>query len=155
MGGSESLNAKLGRWTVLLGVVQIMVGCLVGFVPPPAVGWFRGIVMAHIEYTANGMLMVAFGLLCPRLALGRAALGTWFVTLQIGTWTNGTAGLLGAILGASSELLPTLNEKFPAPHAHHAAVSGLLKVCGLTMIIALALTIAGLLRERTDATADR
>jgi hypothetical protein len=44
----DGLKASLRRWTLLLGVFQIAVGCMVGFIPPSAVAWFRGIVMAHI-----------------------------------------------------------------------------------------------------------
>ena len=56
-------NLRLWRW----GVLQITVGCVVGFIPPSAVAWFRGLVMAHIEFTANGILMVAFGFLIREL----------------------------------------------------------------------------------------
>src|SRR5436190_14591100 len=108
----DSLKANLRRWTLILGVLQITVGCVVGFIPPSAVAWFRGIVMAHIEFTANGVLMVAFGFLIQELHLGRAALIAWFASLQIGTWTNGAAGVAAAFIGASSKLMPTINEKF-------------------------------------------
>ena len=63
---------------------------MVGFIPPSAVQWFRGIVMSHIEYTANGVLMIVFGFLLNELRLQRWALILWFATLQVGTWTNGT-----------------------------------------------------------------
>ena len=102
----DELKTDLRRWTLILGVLQITVGCVVGFIPPPAVAWFRGIVMAHIEFTANGVLMVAFGFLVSELRLGPAALKVWFATLQIGTWTNGGAGVAAAFLGASSKLMP-------------------------------------------------
>ena len=144
---ADALKARVRRWTLLLGVCQVAFGCLVGFIPPTAVPWFRGIVMSHIEYTANGVLMVAFGFLVPELRLGAPALKAWFATLQIGTWTNGTAGLVGAFLGASSPLMPTLNEKFPPPNgAMNPMVTGLLQLCGVTMMVALALTIVGLAR---------
>src|SRR5215467_12893235 len=84
MSDVTSLKASLRRWTLILGVLQITVGCGVGFIPPSAVHWFRGIVMAHIEFTANGVLMVAFGFLTNELALGSGLLRTWFATLQIG-----------------------------------------------------------------------
>jgi uncharacterized membrane protein HdeD (DUF308 family) len=69
----DGLKESLKRWTLVLGVLQITVGCIVGFIPPSAVAWFRGIVMAHIEFTANGVLMVAFGLLVRQLRLGPTA----------------------------------------------------------------------------------
>ena len=142
------LKANIRRWTLILGVLQITVGCAVGFIPPSAVHWFRGIVMAHIEFTANGVLMVAFGFLTNELSLGSGLLATWFATLQIGTWTNGAAGLAGAFIGASSKLMPTLNEKFPPPNGtDNPIVTGLLQVCGATIMVSLLLTLYGLFRS--------
>ena len=100
----DNLKESIRRWTLVLGVFQILVGCIVGFIPPSAVAWFRGIVMAHLEFTANGVLMVAFGFLVRELALGPVGLRLWFALLQIGTWTNGGAGVVAAFVGASSPL---------------------------------------------------
>ena len=80
---ADRLKGILRRWTLILGVLQITVGCVVGFIPPSAVAWFRGIVMAHIEFTANGVLMVVFGFLGRELRLTPTALKVWFATLQI------------------------------------------------------------------------
>jgi hypothetical protein len=141
----DSLQEQIRRWILLIGVAQILFGCLVGFIPPTAVGWFRGIVMAHIEFTANGVLMIVVGLLAREMRLGAMALKIWFATLVVGTWTNGLAGLFGAFAGQSSPLMPTLNEKFPAPGGlDNPIVTGLLVVCGLTIVAALVLTLAGL-----------
>jgi hypothetical protein len=149
----DSLKENLRRWTLILGVLQITVGCMIGFIPPSAVAWFRGIVMAHIELTANGVLMIAFGFLVRELRLGPAALKVWFAALQIGTWTNGAAGVAAGFLGASSKLMPTLNEKFPPPHGTESAlVSATLQVCGVTIMAALLLTLFGLLRAKAPAT---
>ena len=68
------LKAEIRRWTLFLGVLQVTVGCIVGFIPPTAVQWFRGIVMAHIEFTANGVLMVVLGFLLSEVELGDLAL---------------------------------------------------------------------------------
>jgi hypothetical protein len=144
----DQLKDNLRRWTLVLGVLQITVGCIIGFIPPSAVSWFRGIVMAHIEFTANGVLMVVLGLLVFEMRLSPLALKAWFATLQLGTWTNGAAGVAAAFLGASSPLMPTLNEKFPPPQGtNHPLVSGLLQLCGVTIMIALLLTLYGLLRS--------
>ncbi|NUM54342.1 MAG: hypothetical protein HUU46_11910 [Candidatus Hydrogenedentes bacterium] len=142
----EALKETLRRWTLFLGVLQITVGCVVGFIPPSVVPWFRGIVMAHIEFAMNGILLIAFSFLARELALGPKTLWAWFGTLQIGTWTNGGAGLAGAFIGASSRLMPTLNEKFPPPRGtEDAIVTNLLMLCGITIMIALLLTLYGLL----------
>jgi len=45
--------------------------------------------------------------------------------------------------------MPTLNEKFPPPNGvDNALVSGLLQVCGVTIMVALLLTLYGLLRAK-------
>jgi hypothetical protein len=145
MNSVDALKEQLRRLTLVIGVAQVLFGCLVGFIPPTAVGWFRGIVMAHIEFTANGVLMIAVGLLARDMRLGSTALKIWFVTLVIGTWANGTAGLIGAFAGQSSRLMPTLNETFPAPGGMDSpVVTGILMVCGVTIVIALLLTLVGL-----------
>jgi hypothetical protein len=145
----DRLTESLRRWTIFLGVLQISVGCAIGFIPPTAVDWFRGIVMAHIEFTANGVLMVVFGFLARELRLSRWGLGLWFLTLQLGTWTNGTSGVIAAFSGASSYLMPTLNEKFPPPQGtNNPLVTGTLQFCGVTMMMALVLTLWGLWRGR-------
>jgi len=116
------------------------------------VAWFRGIVMAHIEFTANGVLMVAFGFLVPEMRLGPTAFRVWFATLQIGSWTNGAAGMAAALTGSTSMLMPTLNEKFPPPGGTNSPlVTGLLLTCGVTIIVALLITLYGLLRSGKSA----
>ena len=147
----DSLQEQIRRWVLLIGVAQILFGCLVGFIPPTAVGWFRGIVMAHIEFTANGVLMIAFGFLVRELRLGPTALKVWFAMLQIGTWTNGAAGVAAAFIGASSKLMATLNEKFPPPHGtDNPIVTGSLQLCGVTIMVALLLTLYGLFRSKAS-----
>src|SRR5437867_4177198 len=104
---------------------------------------------SNLEFTANGVLMVAFGFLVSELRLSPAALKVWFGTLQIGTWMNGAAGVAAVFIGASSKLMPTISEKFPPPHgADNPIVSGSLLLCGVTIMVALLLTLYGLLRSK-------
>lgn len=146
------LKAKFKRWALILGVLQILVGCLVGFIPPTAVQWYRGIVMAHLEFTANGVLMIAFGFLALEMRLGVNAFKTWFATLQIGTWFNGTAGVIAAFMGSTSPLMTTLNEKFPPPKGmDNALVSASLQLCGVAIMIALLMTLYGLWRAKASS----
>jgi hypothetical protein len=148
----DSLKEKVRRWTLVLGVLQITVGCMIGFIPPSAVAWFRGIVSAHIELTANGVLMIALGLLVRDLRLSASLLKVWFALVQIGTWSNGAAGLAAAFGGTSSKLMTTINEKFPPPHGTDSAfVTGALYLCGVTIMLALLITLCGLLRSRAPA----
>jgi hypothetical protein len=145
---SDCLKERLRQWTLVLGVGQITVGCLVGLIPPPAVAWFRGIVMAHVAFTANGVLMIVLGLLVRELRLGASGLKTWFASLQVGTWMNGIAGLLAAFLGASSNFMPMANNQAPPPGgADSYLVSAGLVLCAAAILTALAFTLYGLLRR--------
>jgi len=149
---SNELRARLRRWTSLLGVLQLTFGCLIGFIPPTAVEWSRGILMAHVEFTANGVLMIAFALLVGELQLGTGALWAWFGLLQLGTWANGAAGLVAGFTGYSSRLMPSVSKLFPPPRGlDHPAVTGLLMLCGVTIVAALSLTIVGLVRKEPAA----
>jgi len=80
-----------------------------------------------------------------------AALKVWFATLQIGTWTNGAAGVAAAFIGASSKLMPTITEKFPPPNgSDNPMVTSTLLLCGVTIMVSLLLTLIGLLRSKTS-----
>jgi hypothetical protein len=148
----DRLKPTLRSWTLFLGVLQVTIGCMVGFIPPTAVAWFRGIVMAHLEFTANGVLMVVLGLLLREMRLGATALKVWFVALQIGTWSNGASGVAAAFIGTSSKLMTTINEKYPPPHGTDSpVVTNFLQLCGVTIMVALLMTLYGLLRGKDAA----
>lgn len=138
---------KIRYLTLLLGAIQVTFGCIVGFIPPPAVLWFRGIVMAHIEFTANGVLLLVLGFLVREMQLSSKTLWVWFITLQMGTWLNGTSGLIAAFSGQSSKLLSTISTAYPPPRGmENNTVSFVLMISGITVLIGLTLTIVGLIR---------
>lgn len=144
----DPLKAKLRFWAVLLGIAQVTFGCLIGLVPPNAVEYFRGIVSAHLEFTANGVLMIVLGLLATELYLNRFALKLWFVALLLGTSTNGFSGLASAFMGATSTLTPTMNASFPPPHGVGNPIAmGLLVTCAVSILTALFLTLIGWCRK--------
>jgi len=148
---SEGLE-RLRRWVLIIGVAQVLFGCLVGLTPPESVSWFRGIVMAHIEFTANGVLMTVIGLVAREMKLARSVLHLWFWTLVVGTWANGGAGLVAALTGKSSALMPTLNQSFPPPGGTASAVvTAMLTLSGVAIIVALLLTLWGLVRGTQNA----
>jgi hypothetical protein len=83
------------------------------------------------------------------LGLGSMGLKVWFALLQIGTWTNGGAGVIAGFIGTSSKLMPTINEKFPPPEGTNSPiVTASLMICGVTIIVMLLMTLYGLLRGK-------
>ncbi len=150
MPETKDLKARLRFWSLFLGVLQIAIGCAVAMVPPDAVPWSRGLVMAHLEYAANGVMMIALGLLLPELGLGQLGLKVWFGLLQVGTWLNGLAGILGAVSGHASKFLPLANAARPAPNGpDHPIVSVPLLIVGPTILACFVLTLVGLWKGRT------
>lgn len=124
-------------------------GCLVGLIPPDAVAWYRGLVMAHIQFTANGVLLVVLGFLLREMALSPLQLRLWFVSTQAGTWLNGIAGMIAAFIGQSSSQMPALNKAYPPPTAGSSVlVYTTLVLCGLLILAGLGLTVWGLVKGR-------
>lgn len=142
------LTERLRSLTLVLGVVQVITGCLAGLLPPDAVAWYRGIVMAHIQFTANGVLLIALGLLLPDMRLTPSQFRIWFLSTQAGTWLNGIAGLIAAFTGRSSSQMPNLNATHPPPNGMSTAVYVSLLFCGLFILAGLGLTLIGLLQGR-------
>ena len=64
----------------------------------------------------------------------------------------GAYGITAAFIGASSKLMPTIKETFPLLHgADSPIVSGSLQLCGVNIMMALLLTLYGLLRANAPA----
>ena len=107
--GVDSLREQLRRWVLLIGVAQVLFGCLVGFIPPTAVPWFRGIVMAHIEFTANGILLIGIGRVKTKAAIHACVaathiLGAWFLIPRLGLMAIPVAGTAGYLIDAALSL---------------------------------------------------
>ncbi|TAJ60969.1 MAG: hypothetical protein EPO58_04520 [Chitinophagaceae bacterium] len=149
---SSALSERIRFVTLLLGVIQVTMGCLVGLIPPDAIAWYRGLVMAHIQFTANGVLLVVLGFLLREMVLSPLLLRLWFVSTQAGTWLNGVAGMIAAIIGQSSSQMPALNKAYPPPTAGSSVlVYTTLVLCGLLILLGLGLTVWGLVRARRGA----
>lgn len=133
-----------------MGVAQVLLGCLVGFIPPPAVMHFRSIVTSHIEFCVNGTLLAVLGILTQYMYLSPF----WFTVLEInaylGTFCNGGAFFVSAFTGFGTKLAPTTIETFPYPNGvvggYSDLMTSILMVCGVTVVICLVLSLVGLYR---------
>ncbi len=133
---------------IIIGVLQVLLGCIVGFIPPPAVLHFRSIVTAHIEFCVNGTLLAVLGILTQYMKLSSTSFTILELTSYTGTFCNGGAFLISAFTGFGTKLAPTVNEKFPFPNGVEGGYSDLMTncliVCGVTVIISLIFAIIGL-----------
>ena len=134
---------------MVVGVFQVLLGCIVGLIPPPAVLYFRAIVTAHIEFCVNGTLLAVLGILTQYMSLSSGLFAVLELTAYLGTFCNGGAFLISGFTGFGTKLGPTINEKFPAPNGieggYSEAITNCLLVCAVTVIISLILSIIGLI----------
>ncbi len=133
---------------LILGVFQVLLGCIIGLIPPPAVIHFRSIVTAHIEFCVNGILLALLGVLTQYMHLSSGALFIMEITAYLGTFCNGGAFVIAGFTGYGTKLAPTVHEKFPFPNGNEGGYSELitncLLVCAVTVITSLSLAIVGL-----------
>lgn len=136
------------------GIGQVLLGCLIGLIPPPMVPHFRSLVTSHIEFTANGMLLSILGIILPYLALSNMLLFVLEITAYLGTFCNGFAFVIAGFTGYGTPLAPTTHKQFPFPNGIEGPMSdivtGCLFVCAVTIIVALSLTLIGLFGGKVE-----
>jgi hypothetical protein len=136
------------------GVGQVLLGCFIGCIPPPAVQHYRSIVTAHIEFTANGVLLCVLGLLMPNLNLGRGGKRFLEIMAYLGTVLNGSAFIVTAFTGFGTSLGHTTHQTFPFPKGIEGPipnlVTGMLLGCGVTIIAALVTALVGLIAQKPN-----
>ena len=135
---------------IQLGIILFLAGLLTGFVIPllenPRVG-----LSSHLEGVMNGLLLVALGVIWPRLTLGRRALRLTFGLAVFGTVANWVGTLLAGIWGTGA-MMPIAAAGQQGTPVQELIVAGLLLALSFAMVLAVALVIWGLRRfERAKA----
>eukprot|EP01040_Poterioochromonas_malhamensis_P006775 gene6775-7301_t len=142
------MDARQRRF-LIGGIGQVLLGCLIGLIPPHAVPHFRSLVTSHIEFTANGMLLSIFAIILPYLTLSSNILTLLELTAYLGTFCNGLAFVISGFTGYGTPLASTVHKLFPFPNGIEGPISdivtGCLGVCAITIIIALFLVLIGLI----------
>lgn len=102
---STDSQIQLGRKLIRYGILLFLLGLLTGFLIPAMKNPRMGL-SSHLEGTINGMLLILFGLILPKVRLSNRAL-TWSYGLSLfGTFTNWGTTLLAGIWGAGAETMP-------------------------------------------------
>jgi hydroxylaminobenzene mutase len=132
--------------TVLVaGVLLALLGMLTGLLAPVAKNR-RALLTSHLEGTANGTLLIAFGLLWPYLKLPD---GTELVTTVLaiyGTYANWLATLLAGMWGAGKKSMPLAAGDHEGTKAQENVIAAMLLSVAVTIIAATVLILVGLLR---------
>jgi hypothetical protein len=146
-----TVSSRAQKRMLVLGVAQVLLGCLIGFIPPTAVEHFRSLVTSHIEFTANGVMLGVLGLMYPYIRLGSGLLLVMELLAYVGTFSNGGAFVISAFTGSGTPLAVTVHKLFPFPQGLDGpwshVVTNCLMICGVTTVGALLLALIGLLRS--------
>ena len=98
---------------------------------------------SHLQGITNGLVLLAFGLVWPRLALPSGARLAAFWLSVYGTWANWFATLLAAAWGAGA-MMPMAGGGREGSPLQELVVTGLLLSLSAAMILACGLVLAGL-----------
>mmetsp|Transcript_3841 Transcript_3841/g.10991 ORF Transcript_3841/g.10991 Transcript_3841/m.10991 type:complete len:184 (-) Transcript_3841:1128-1679(-) len=136
-------SGKFLASNILGGVLQCLISLLIGFIPPTAIGWYAMLVKAHVSFMFNGCLAILLAMIGPEIgkSLSASQMKVWALTMHLGTFLNGAAHLKGAISGTKCSLIRTMGR---APHGDDPVMEGMLMMCGVCIVIAVALTVLGL-----------
>ena len=129
---------------IQLGIILFLAGLLTGFVIPlmdnPRVG-----LSSHLEGVLNGLLLVALGVIWPRLTLGRPARRLTFGLAVFGTVANWLATLLAGLWGTGA-MMPIAAAGQQGTPVQELIVAGLLFALSFAMVISIVLVVWGLRR---------
>ena len=102
---NTDIKSTLGNKLIWYGVLLLLLGLLTGFAIPALSNPRMGL-SSHLEGTLNGMLLILFGLMWPKLNQSDKMLKWIFGLALYGTFTNWFTTLLAAAWGAGSEMMP-------------------------------------------------
>lgn len=125
-------------WGVVLFFLGLIVGVIVPFFSNPRMG-----ASSHIQGTFNGLFLIVWGLIWPKIALPPRWLKLTFWLAIYGTFANWFGVLLAAIFNGG-KLLGVMAEGQAGPGWIEPFISFLLISLGPAMLLACGATLVGL-----------
>jgi hydroxylaminobenzene mutase len=132
-----------GHRLVQLGVLLLLLGLLVGFVvrafAVPRLG-----LTAHVLGVIQGMLLMLFGLLWPRLKLKRTASVVGFWMAAYSCYASWAATVLAAAWGAGGSMMPIAAGQNHGSAAQEGIIAAGLVTSAIALIVVTGLILKGL-----------
>jgi len=130
---------------LVAGVLLALLGMLTGLLAPVAKNR-RALLTSHLEGTANGTLLIAFGLTWPYLVLPDAVELVTAALAIYGTYANWFATLLSGMWGAGKKTMPLASGDYEGTKTQENVIGVLLLTTAVTIIAATVLILVGLIR---------
>lgn len=138
----STTDSDLDRVLLQLGVLLFLLGLFTGFAVPMFVMPRMGLA-SHLEGLLNGLLLIALGMMWPRLQLGPRVQALTFWLAVYGAFANWFATLLSAATGAGA-MMPIAAAGRSGGAVAEAIVGFLLISLSLAMVAACVLLVWGL-----------
>lgn len=130
---------------LVAGVLLALLGMLTGLLAPVAKNR-RALLTSHLEGTANGTLLIAFGLLWTHLELSKTVELVTAVLAIYGAYANWFATLLSGMWGAGKKSLPLASGDHEGTKVQENTIGVLLLTTAVTIVAATVLILIGLIR---------
>ncbi len=102
---NKDYQVEQSRKLIQFGVLLFLLGLVTGFVIPALKNPRMGL-SSHMAGVLNGMLLMIFGLIWPKLELTKNLLNWNYWLSLFGTFTNWFTTLLASAWGAGSVMMP-------------------------------------------------
>lgn len=106
---NQEVQFEYSRKLIRYGILLLLLGLITGFLIPVLKNPRLGL-SSHLEGVLNGLLLIIFGLIWPKLTMTDKLYKWSFMLALFGTYTNWLTTLLAGFWGAGSELMPIAGE---------------------------------------------
>jgi len=125
------------------GVILFLLGLITGFIIPIMQNPRMGL-SSHLEGVLNGILLIVFGLIWPKLTLSEKLNKYGYSFLLFGTFANWFTVLLAGFWGAGSEMMPIASAGMSGTILQEIIIKLGLVSLSLSMIFACIIILLGL-----------
>ena len=147
---SANSQTQLGNKLIRYGILLFLFGLLTGFLIPAMKNPRMGL-SSHLEGTMNGMLLILFGLVLPKVHLTMRALNWSYGLSLFGTFTNWGTTLLAGIWGAGAEMMPFAGGTLSGTAWQEIIIKIGLVTLSLAMITVCGILLYGMRGSATEA----
>ncbi|MGK9369424.1 hydrogenase [Melioribacter sp. Ez-97] len=135
---------KLIKYGALLFLIGLLTGFLIPGLENPRMG-----LSSHLEGVQNGMLLMIFGVIWPKLSLKSGMLKTGYILALFGAYANWFTTLLAAFWGAGSVMMPIAGNSMQGTLVQEIIIKFGLISLSISMIIVSVLILLGLKKKLT------
>ena len=130
----NNTKSELGHKLIRFGVLLFLFGLITGFVLPfmrnPRMG-----LSSHLEGVQNGMLLILFGIIWPKLKLSNRGLVWVYFLALFGTFTNWATTFLAGLWGVGEEMMPIAGAGFNGAAWQEILIKFGLAALSLSMVL--------------------